>query len=429
MSATIDSSLPAEFRAELLKEVRDYLPAFLRRDASEQHDPLGDVKELLNLEDQDLKRVLAVHGCLDSSVLAFGNKLREGVRSPMTASSRPAEIGQAVRGPVDWTATVARRSLEAGNATRYVVRAAQRAYDIPENRVLAWVLDRLHVACRRALKEKVDAEVVPEDSKAYTWAERIERLAAQIDLARRTEWLRGIEPEPPRGRTMQRLRGARNSFYREDVVAAAQKMLMVESPDERDLIDVLNKRFFEPAATWMIFEVCVALRLAREFGQASGRPRRSRLLFGSGRAAYARYALPDDTEVELLYQVWPDKCGPSLLSAAGERHGLGVGSSRPDLFVVRRGDVADVLLLELKASRSPKYLKQGLIRLLGYLAERPAFWKRKPAGWLVAPASAAFISCPLREDDELWIVSADEVSAAAVARFSPSAGPFNRSTS
>lgn len=418
MSATIDSALPPELRADLLAEIRNYLPAFLRKDASEQHDPLGDIRELLNLEDRDLKRVVAVHGCLDESVLAFGESLREGMRNPLTSSRRPAEVGQAVRGSVDWSATMARRSLEAGNATRYVVRPARRAYDIPENRALAWTLDRLQYACRRALEEKPDPRAL-DGAAPQAWAGRIRRLAAQVGRARASDWLRRIEPEPPTGRTMQRLGAVRSRFYREDLTAAARRMLALESPSEHDLVEVLSERYFEPAATWMVFEICVALRLVRALAKASGRPRRSRLLVGSGRAAFARYLLDDGSEVSLIYQAWPERSDPSLLAEIGRRHEMKIGSSKPDLLVVRTGDAPDALLLELKASYSPSYLKEGLTKLLSYLGERPGLWKRKPAGWLVAPSSEAFVSRSADEESDLWVVDADDVAAAVVARFAP----------
>jgi len=419
MSAAIDSELPAELRAEMLDEIRNYLPAFLRKDASEQHDPIGDVKELLNLEERDLKRVVAVHACLDESVLAFGDRLQEGLRRPVTSSGRPAEVGQAVRGPVDWSATVARRSLGAGNATHYVVRSARRVYDVPENRALVWLLDRLQAACHRALAEKPDAAALDGTAEANTWANRIRRLAAQLERARATEWLRGIDPEPPVGRTMQKLRAARSSFYRDDLTAAARRMISLESPDENDLVEVLSERYFEPAATWMIFEVCVALRLARGLGEVSGRPRRARLLIGAGRAPYARFLFEDESEVSLIYQTWPENAGPSLLAETGRRHGLAVGPSKPDLFIVRSGGRPDVLLLELKASLSSTYLKEGLAKLLGYLADRPMLWKQKPAGWLVAPASDAFVGTDAPNAEDLWMVDADAVAEAAVARFAP----------
>lgn len=403
----------------MIAEIRDYLPAFLRKDASEQHDPIGDVKELLNLDTGDLRRVIAVHSCLDDSIIAFGEKLAEAMRNPVASSRRPAEVGQTVRGPVDWSATMARRFLEAGNTTSYVVRSARRAYDLPENRALVWLLERLRSACRQALAEKPDPAVLDGPAAGSGWTGRIRRLAAQVERASDTGWLRGVEAEMPGRRAMQRLQGSRSAFYREDLAAALRRMLSLESPDEEVLIDVLSKRYFEPAATWMVFEVCVALRLARAMEKASERPRRSRLLFGSGRAPFARYLLDDGSEVSLIYQTWPERTGPSRLGETGSRHGLKIGESKPDLFVVRAGDNPDVLLLEMKASVSASYLKEGLVKLLGYLADRPDFWRRKPAAWLVAPASEAFAAGSPDEDADLWLVDADSVADAVVARMAP----------
>jgi hypothetical protein len=419
VSAGVDSDLPGDVRAQFLDEIRAYLPAFLHRGASEQQDVVGDVKELLNLEEADLRRVVAVHRCLDEDVLAFGAELDAGMRNPMTSSIRPAEVGQTVRGPVDWAATVARRSLEAGNPSRYVVRSARRAFDLPENRTLAWLLDRLRSATRLALRESVAPDSVAANAKASTWSERIRQLSAEVAAARRVEWLQGIEPEQPGPRTLRRLQAARSSFYARTVATAARAVLALEDPSDQVLADVLCRRYFEPAPTWLIFEVFVALRLAREFAKASGKPRKSRLLVGAGRAPFARYAYPDGSEVSLIYQAWPAAPGRSLLWETGERHALKPSLSRPDIFIVRSGPNPDAAVLELKASYATGYLGKGLSQLLGYLADRPEVWGRKPAGWLVAPPSTAFANYPANEQHELWVVSADLVAEAAVARFVP----------
>ncbi len=73
-------------------------------------------------------------------------------------------------------------------------------------------------------------------------------------------------------------------------------------------------------------------------------------------------------------------------------------------------------MLELKATRSGSYLGSGLSQLLGYLKEWPDAWTTQPSGWLIAPASSAYIAAHPSED-ELWIVSSDDVAGAAVERF------------
>ncbi len=417
MSLVIDADFTAEERARLLDEVREHLPAFLHRGATEQHDPVGDVRALLNLEDKDLTRVIAVHQCLDESVLSFGDGLADGLRRPVMSSVRPAQTGQAVRGPIDWAATISRRALGAGNGPMYVVRAAQRIFDIEENRALAWLLERLESSASFVLPASSRGRGAKSGTEALGWWQRIERLQLQLRGARQVQWLRHVRPEAPRPATLKRLRAARSAFYAETLVQAIESVIRLTAPDEETLTDVLAKRYFRPEETWRLFELVVSLRLARALAEASPAPRKSRLLVGAGSVPFARYGFADGSEVALVYQGWPDDGTASLRRRAGDWHDLGRSSSRPDLFVARTGPVPDAAVLEVKATFSSGYLGSGLSQLLGYLGERPDLWRGRPAGWLVAPASAAFVDRAPSDGGELWVVSADRIAAAVLERF------------
>jgi hypothetical protein len=414
VSEVIDANFTAAERDKLLGEVRARLPAFLHRGATEQHDPAGDIKELLNLEERDLQWVISVHLCLDEAVLRFGEQLREGLRNPITSSIRPPEVSQSVRGPIDWSATVARRALEAGNPALFVVRPARRIFDTPENQALAWLIARLQAAVQQAAPAAEDAG---EDEEAAGWYQRIERLSVQLQLARRVQWLRGVPAELPTPQTLKRLKAARSAFYAEVIPAAIESILRLRTPSEQELTDVLCRRYFRPKETWRLFEVAIALRLAREFAGKSLEPRKTRLLVGAGRAAYARYGLADGGEVALMYQAWPRSSGESLRAGTASRHGFKPGTSRPDLFIVRTGAEPDCAILELKATYSAGYLGAGLSQLLGYIAERPEVWKKQPCGWLVAPESSTFTERAAEDDELLWVISAEAVAERAAERF------------
>ena len=104
------------------------------------------------------------------------------------------------------------------------------------------------------------------------------------------------------------------------------------------------------------------------------------------------------------------------------RHGFIPQPSIPDLFVTRTdttGTVVDAIVLELKATKRPGYLGEGLSQLHGYLGERPELFGQRPSGWLVAPPSSAFRSRDPDEDEEPWIVPADEVARRVVERLTP----------
>jgi hypothetical protein len=333
-----------------------------------------------------------------------------------------------VRGPVDWSATVSRRALEAGNSSLYVVRPARRVFDTPENRALVWLLDSLQASTRVALPEVSAAGAEsPRSESAQGWADRIRRLSNQVHGARRVGWLQAVRGEMPTAGTIKRLRASRSSFYARAVAPAAQAVMKLHDPSSDVLAEVLSRRYFEPAPDWLVFEVYVALSLARAFAEASGRPRKTRLLLGS-KSAFARYAYEDGSEVSLTYQRWPPGGERSLRREAGDRHSLKPSESRPDLFIVRSGPDPDAAILELKATYSSRYLGSGLSQLLAYLAERPEIWGQQPSGWLVAPASGAFADRLAEPGEPLWIVSADRVAEAAIERFVPAGAAGNEAS-
>jgi hypothetical protein len=418
VSKRVDSRFPAEEHAKLLAEVREYLPLFLHRGATEQHDPVGDVCELFDLEPEDLARVTAVHQCLDPAVLALGAALREGLRRPVAASIRPPEVAQSVSGPIDWAGTVGRRALEGGNSSIFVVRGARRIFDTSENRALVWLLKQLTASVDGAVtwvSGKGGGE--GQRSRDRDWSRRIATLRGQLADASRVPWLSAIGIEAPTPATLRSLRATRSEFYAQRVAPALESVLDLTNPSAEVLTEVLSRRYFRPEETWRLFEVAVALRLVRAFAARSPHRRKTRLLVGEGRASFARYSFAGGSEVTLMYQAWPERDEPSMRRRLGKRHALGSRESRPDIFVVRSGPDPDAVILELKASFDAGYLRDGLTELLGYLADHPGLWASQPSGWLVAPASGAFRDEKADPASPLWIVSADRVASAVADRF------------
>ncbi len=412
----VDADLAPVERAAFLDEIRNHLPAFLSAAATEREDPVADVEDLLNLRKDDLRRVVAVHLALSAPIADFIAGLGEGLRHPRTSSERPLVSSQAVRGPIDWAATIRERATSGWDASRYVVRPARRIFDIPENRALVWLLERLDAELRRVAPAESDPATGVHGSG---WFSRVVEMRARIQVARRHHWLRGVQSERPDARTMQALFASRTRFYKHLIPGAvAQLQRFVErEPTAQDLTELLCSRYFEPERDWRLFELLVALRLARAISEQSAAKRKSRLLVGTGRAPYARYAMADGDEIRLWYQAWPHDIGVSAHEDARAHYEIDAGHARPDLVIqrVREGKTVDALLLELKASRSGGTLGGGLLQLLGYLKDRPALFATQPAAWLVAPPSTAFVSKDA-DGRELWAVNSDEVATAAVTR-------------
>lgn len=412
----VDTRFSPGDRAALLSEVRTHLPAFLSKQAAERPDPVGDVSALLGLHPTDLRRVTSTHIALTDQVRLFVASLRDGLRNPLSASIRPPSASQAVRGGIDWGATVRLRAgAGATGSTHFVVRSARRVFDMPENRALAYVLEQLEARLRSVAPAASDTRTGVYDDG---WYGDIMASAARVREARRHHWLRDVPAERPDARTRRRLRAARVSFYRVRILEIIDLLERYTNPTPEDLAALLAQRFFEPQRDWLLFEVTVALRLARAFAERCAGKRKSRLLVGAGRAAYARYGMPDGAEVRLWYQGWPADAGASRHADALARYSIAAGPPRPDFVVERRpeGAAVDAVLLEVKATTSARYLGTGLTQLLGYLHDRPSLFTSAPSGWLVAPKSPAFTVADA-EGTSLLAVDSDNVANELAKRF------------
>jgi hypothetical protein len=412
----VDADLPAAERHKYLEEVRAYLPAFLSVAATERPDPVGDISDLLNLTRGDLRRVIAVHVALSNEVRDFIASLAGGLRSPITSSDRPAISTQAVRGPIDWSATVTARAMSGWSPATFVVRPAQRVFDTPENRALKWVLERLDVELGRITRAEVDEKAGIHNQ---SWFMQIAATRGRMQSAHRHHWLRAIPPQRPDAIALRRLQAARTAFYKHrvpDVIALLRRLVDTE-PSKEDITDFLCRRYFEPARNWQLYELLVALRLARAIAEKAAGKRKGRLLVGTGRTPFARYVMPDGDEVRLWYQCWPLDVGQSLHDDARVHYNIGGDSSRPDIVVERRrdGTTVDAVVLELKASRNDATLSGGLLQLLGYLKDRPDRFTRNPSAWLV-PLPSPTVADAKPGHRELWVANSDDVAAAAVQR-------------
>jgi hypothetical protein len=108
-------------------------------------------------------------------------------------------------------------------------------------------------------------------------------------------------------------------------------------------------------------------------------------------------------------------CPTTSVMSAAKRHRIETGGTRPDIVIQRTGATPRSLVLEIKATRSPSYLAQGLVQLLAYAHERRNVLDRPGCAWLVAPKSASFHEAPPSDTEPLWVVDADSVAEAAVA--------------
>jgi hypothetical protein len=408
---TVDATLELDEPNALLDEVRLQLPLWLQRAAQPQPEATDQLVDLLGFTKASLNRVRAVHALLSPAVSQLVDALPAAMRSPRPATERPLELSGVVRGPVDWAATA--RLHATGQSATFVVSPRRRVFDTPEHRALAWTLARLEDLSRIALAADDDDDDDDEASDPASWVAVAERVRRIVRWARRVEWLSGLRPDRPDRRTRARLARSRSRFTAGPLSGALTVLLAYDTQDETQLAAILAQIYFTPERDWRLFEVVVLIRLDKALADAADGVRR-KLMSDSGQVG--TYTLSDGDEIRLRYQGWSPG-GLSRRQATAKRHGITVSASRPDIIVQRVGNAADSVVLELKASRRPDTLGDGLSQLLGYLYERPTLFAAQPSGWLV-PLDEA-VAGPTKPDptEPLWIVPADAIAAAVIDRF------------
>ena len=402
--SVVEATLEPGEREALLAEVVAQLPLWLQRAAHPQPQGTDQLVDLLGFTAPTLRRVRAVHALLSTPIAAFVDALPRAVRAPRPDTERPIELAGVIRGPVDWASTA--RLHATGQPATFVVMPRRRVFDTPEHRALAWALRRLEDLSTIALGTADDGTADPE-----SWTSAAQHVRSVVRWARRVDWLSEITPQRPDRRTRARLVHSRDSFVAGPLSDAIDALLKFETLDAPELAALLAQRYFTPERDWRLFEVVVLIRLDRMLADAADGVRRTLM---SDYGQVGTYRLADGDEIRLRYQGWPG--GESRRQSTAARHGISVASSQPDIIVQRVGVHPDVVVLELKASRKPGTLGDGLSQLLGYLYERPTLFDALPAGWLVPLPEA--IPVPRAPDaaEPLWIVPADQVAAAVATR-------------
>lgn len=402
----IDSSMDPALRAVMLSEVHSLLPAFLSAASVERDGPVNAAVELLGLPESDLRRVLAVHVMLSTPVRELVAELPTGVRRPLTSSVRPRVAGRTVTSAVDWAATARHRATSSPLGDIWVARPANRVFDIPENRALAWVL--------RRLEERGTVAVPSTGDAPGSWGNDIRAMTGVVHRARRTAWLEGIPAIWPGDEAYFRLKADRMGFYRIRVTNAARYLrhvLLAPTPEE--IVQALSERYFEPRQDWKLFEIAVLIRITQALAEVGTRLSPTRLFHDGRSGPFARFRINPTREVRLWYQSWPPATRPSELDDALRYYELPSGGNRPDIVVdlVETGTSRRAIILELKASASGSYLGSGLSQLLGYLRDRPGLLTEPASGWLVAPAGSGYAS-RVPDGRALWVTSADDAASA-----------------
>lgn len=317
-------------------------------------------------------------------------------RLPARTETKLREWEGGFQGRLDVRATLAHHV--AGQRTRFVTRARDRRFDLPENVLVRAVGTRLLSVLGRLRQ----AGVVGSSG----WGAALDECEGALRHALMATVLREVPDEPITSFHEQAAGAGRLPCY---ALALDWHLALregLDSRDERTIARVVAEGALAPLDLPTRFEIAVVVRLVhglwtRLDARAPGRWTFHRTLVASNRREVADLERDDGAHVRVYYNQSHLGPGPS---DRGAKHYLGQrGRLRPDMTVVvepREGD-ARAVVIETKLSSDPAYLLAGYHEAQLYRAEYAPLLTGWPKAILVA--SGPVPGVPRVEDDVIAV--------------------------
>lgn len=149
----------------------------------------------------------------------------------IATTARPERCYGELRGPILWGETMAVRAASADDANHVVCAIAQRAYDTPENRLLAAALDSIVRAAETVTRGNIGGT----DTGL---ARQSRRVAGQAKRFLDHRSLSGVPRRRPAPREIRRVRlGKRTRLYRPALAVLARADNPIEPDDVAAMVD------------------------------------------------------------------------------------------------------------------------------------------------------------------------------------------------
>jgi hypothetical protein len=318
----------------------------------------------------DEKLVRYVYYLIQPAVSAFvKNDLQELLRS-ITRDTilRRFTVHGAVRGKIDWPATLRIRAGGSADPSTFVVRRAHRSADRPENQLLKFLLDTV-------LQMLADVERL-----GGTTTSQFAEMRELVRIALKHPFLRYVTlPKHPTVLMRQRATRHRNVHY-STVVELAEQAAAVRQRKWAAVLPLLRQGWLSPLSNNDLFELYALVLTIEVLRQELGFE--DLLDWGvirRGRRHVARLRRSDGAETKVFF----DQSPITILNASSEYMSIvksydgvnGIGR-RPDMMLLSTNvtGMERRLLLEIKRTDDDEYTRSSIYKVLGYLRDFSGTW-------------------------------------------------------
>ena len=370
---------------DVLNKVKDYLWFYIQPNAAIT-DIKNTVRNLTMLERREIDYLSTVHFLLSNQIRDFVIIVRRILRRLSHSTHKEVVVNKGcVKGKIDWNLTLKERCAQGYDQTIFVCRPPSRMYNLPENRLLKFVLTQIRrlieeTANLPAIEEKnIRLEELKSEDGKEKWADRLSWLKYHVNNALKNIHLREVELiSQTNERMIKRARTARNKDYEFVVDSYYLHRQLIQELDEMKLREIVEKRILEPMERDTLYELFVLFQTMN----ALGTPVKINLI-RPGAEEIGTFSVGEET-VRVYFQKASGLYKESEYKRIFDDYELNVSSRRPDI-TLHLENKDQLVLIEVKRTIDRDYIVDSVYKVLGYLAdfEKHFSKEQKPKGLLI----------------------------------------------
>ncbi|MYL54188.1 hypothetical protein GLW08_12655 [Pontibacillus yanchengensis] len=355
---------------EILEKSNKHLWRFIQKNSS-----LFSVEDaflnLTKLSKTDLQLLSKIHFILSEEVKMFVDEVAPSLLKKLSKTSlKENEVLRGhVKGKINWTRTIKERYSTGGDPSIFVCSRRSAVFDLPENRVLLYLLKQIYHICSEITNyehTEIEGFNVPESDK---WDLTVKNIGIKTKKLLRNPHVQKIsDMHYLTNKTLISAEKTRGHMYNKLADVGRRFNEMTNNPLTY-LNNILRGNALRPLSKDTLFEIAVLFNIS-DFLSSTGWTEKKATLIGSKSNIISHYML-DDLELKVYYQGLPksftknSKYGPLMAD-----YGLSSKYRRPDIILeLTKGSKKTYLIIEVKRSDKRDYLSDGAYKLFGYIKD------------------------------------------------------------
>ncbi|MCK6208348.1 hypothetical protein KZX50_23220 [Bacillus infantis] len=328
---------------------------------------------LTNVSKSNLQKLSNIYFILDEEVEEFIDTTAPSIlkRLSKTSQTEHKVLRGNVKGKINWSKTISERNASGGDPSIFVCSQRSSVFDLPENRLLLYLLRRIMFICNSLSnsdfeKDETNLEELENKEK---WINTVLRIGHKTKKLLKNPFIRKIgDMHDINQKTIILAEKARGQMY-SHLAKVAQVYYFMNINPVRYLDTVLKGKTLEPLNKDTLYEIAVMFKLLEVIRDNGGVEKRIGLI-GSGSSLVSRFTV-GLKEIKIYFQGIPKEIAvKSIYGPLMNLYGLSDKLRRPDMVLeVLEGNKKSFYIIEVKRSDKRTYLVDGAYKLFGYLKD------------------------------------------------------------